>query len=202
MFPKRGLIFLLAATLATLLATDAFAGGYSVSAVGVRARSMGGAFRAVADDWSAIYYNPAGLAKIEESQLNLSLNLMSPLTAIVSVSRPAKDIRRTMLPFALTSTRSLRHLSAYRSLLPFPYLSLMTSSSSGTSIGSRRDTTPFRASCRAPTTGRTSTYWTSVQRLLPRSSTLRRTSNCTWGSASRSVVVIYIPTRCCLSRHP
>jgi long-chain fatty acid transport protein len=56
-----------------LMAIEAIAGGYSVSAVGARARSMGGAFRAVADDWSAVYYNPAGLAKIEESQLNLTL---------------------------------------------------------------------------------------------------------------------------------
>jgi long-chain fatty acid transport protein len=38
---------------------------------------MAGAFRAVADDWSAVYYNPAGLARIEQSQLNFSLGFDS-----------------------------------------------------------------------------------------------------------------------------
>ena len=33
---------------------------------------MGGAFTAVADDSSASYYNPAGLAKIKENRLELS----------------------------------------------------------------------------------------------------------------------------------
>lgn len=74
---KRVLIFSLAVLMATLLVSEAFAGGYSVSGIGVRARGMAGAFRAVADDWSAAYYNPAGLAKIEQSQLNLTLDFNS-----------------------------------------------------------------------------------------------------------------------------
>lgn len=73
MFLRRTVIFSLAFLMVALMAVEVIAGGYSVSAVGARARSMGGAFRAVADDWSAVYYNPAGLAKIEESQLNLTL---------------------------------------------------------------------------------------------------------------------------------
>ncbi|PWU21587.1 MAG: hypothetical protein C5B49_02365 [Bdellovibrio sp.] len=39
-----------------------------------RALGMGGAFVAVADDYSAIFYNPAGLARLEEGQLNLSID--------------------------------------------------------------------------------------------------------------------------------
>lgn len=74
---KRPLIFSLAVLIAALVVSEALAGGYSVSATGTRARSMGGAFRAVADDWSAVYYNPAGLASVEQSQLNLSLNFES-----------------------------------------------------------------------------------------------------------------------------
>lgn len=39
-----------------------------------RALGMGGAFVAVADDYSALFYNPAGLARMEESQVNLSMD--------------------------------------------------------------------------------------------------------------------------------
>lgn len=43
-------------------ATTAFAGGFQVTAQGARAMGMGMAWTAVADDASAVYYNPAGLA--------------------------------------------------------------------------------------------------------------------------------------------
>lgn len=49
-------------------ATGAFAGGFQVTAQGARAMGMGLAWTAVADDASAIYYNPAGLA-FEPTQL-------------------------------------------------------------------------------------------------------------------------------------
>jgi hypothetical protein len=40
-----------------------------------RALGMGDAFVAVADDYSGLYYNPAGLARREDGQLNMSLNV-------------------------------------------------------------------------------------------------------------------------------
>jgi long-chain fatty acid transport protein len=52
-----------------LFSGEIMAGGYGVSGVGIRALSMAGAFRAVADDWSAAYYNPAGLVNLLENQL-------------------------------------------------------------------------------------------------------------------------------------
>lgn len=45
-----------------LTGTTAFAGGFQVAAQGARAMGMGLAYTAVADDASAIFYNPAGLA--------------------------------------------------------------------------------------------------------------------------------------------
>jgi hypothetical protein len=41
--------------------------------VSARALGMGNAFTAVADDYAAIFYNPAGLARLEEGNLNLEL---------------------------------------------------------------------------------------------------------------------------------
>lgn len=38
-----------------------FAGGFALSGVGSRATSMAGAFRGLADDATAMYWNPAGL---------------------------------------------------------------------------------------------------------------------------------------------
>lgn len=38
-----------------------------------RALGIGGAFVAIADDYNALFYNPAGLARLEENQVNLSL---------------------------------------------------------------------------------------------------------------------------------
>ena len=54
---------LLAAQLLILLATTTiFASGVDLTGVGARATAMGGSYRAIADDWSAMYWNPAGLA--------------------------------------------------------------------------------------------------------------------------------------------
>jgi long-chain fatty acid transport protein len=51
--------------------------GYAVSGVGARALIMGGAFRAVADDWSAAYYNPAGLVNVFENQVTFGADIYS-----------------------------------------------------------------------------------------------------------------------------
>ncbi len=39
-----------------------------------RALGMGGAFTAVADDYSSLFYNPAGLARLKEAEINLGLS--------------------------------------------------------------------------------------------------------------------------------
>jgi hypothetical protein len=40
--------------------------------IGARAVSMGGAFTAVADDASAVFWNPAGLSQLTDNQIYLS----------------------------------------------------------------------------------------------------------------------------------
>lgn len=59
-----------------LSASLAFGGGFTFDGIGVKARGMGGAFRAVADDWSAAYYNPAGYARIQDNYIAANLAAM------------------------------------------------------------------------------------------------------------------------------
>jgi long-chain fatty acid transport protein len=50
-------------SLACLLATSAFGSGFLIPEQGAKASAMAGAFAATADDPSAIFYNPAGIAQ-------------------------------------------------------------------------------------------------------------------------------------------
>ncbi|MGH8004782.1 MAG: hypothetical protein ACRECJ_08670, partial [Limisphaerales bacterium] len=47
------------------------AGGYALSGVGPHANAMGGAYRALANDWSAAFWNPAGLAFQTRSEVTV-----------------------------------------------------------------------------------------------------------------------------------
>lgn len=60
MNPVRFCLLVLLAILVT--ASVAFAGGFQLNEVGARAMGMGGAFAAQANDLTALYFNPAGLA--------------------------------------------------------------------------------------------------------------------------------------------
>jgi long-chain fatty acid transport protein len=55
-----------------------YAGGLSTPGQGARALGMGGAFTAVADDGSAIYYNPAGMCQIDGTQIEAGIALIYP----------------------------------------------------------------------------------------------------------------------------
>jgi long-chain fatty acid transport protein len=54
------------------------AGGWQYSAVGARAKGLAGAYRALADDWSGIYYNPAGLAYLSHNIWNVTAETSTP----------------------------------------------------------------------------------------------------------------------------
>ncbi len=55
-----------------------FAGGFALSGVGSRATSMAGAFRALSDDATAMYWNPAGLGFMEENSVDLGGTFILP----------------------------------------------------------------------------------------------------------------------------
>jgi len=61
-----------------LLASNVSAAGLSTFSVGAKARGLGGAFRGIADDWSAAYWNPAGLAYLEGSELDFTMLVLNP----------------------------------------------------------------------------------------------------------------------------
>jgi len=52
------------------LSAGRYAGDFMMIGSGVKALGMGGAFVALADDGSAIYWNPAGLSQIRESEIS------------------------------------------------------------------------------------------------------------------------------------
>jgi len=73
--------------------------------VGARAMGMGGAYAAVSDDASAVYYNPAGLAQVRRIEWNLGVSAMEareetallseraiPATGIASAKKTASSI--------------------------------------------------------------------------------------------------------------
>ncbi len=77
-----GLAGLLVLTLA--VAAPASAAGFSIFEAGSRSTAMGGAFVAHADDLSAMFYNPAGLAKQTQKG---KLKAMAGVTLIVPTSK-------------------------------------------------------------------------------------------------------------------
>lgn len=77
-----GLSLLLAAAL--LVAGPAAAAGFSIFEAGSRSTAMGGAFVAQADDLSAMFYNPAGLAEFTEKG---KLKTMMGVTLILPTSK-------------------------------------------------------------------------------------------------------------------
>ena len=59
-----------------LLSPGLAASGFENSSVGTQGRGLAGAFRAVADDWTAAFYNPAGYALIQDNQLGGTTGLV------------------------------------------------------------------------------------------------------------------------------
>lgn len=94
-------LLLLIIILATLPCRDLRAGAYEWGGLGSRAQSMGGAFVGLSDDWTAIYWNPAGLTQLEGSGMGFAMasphpvitdkNSMSNLTAGTGDTRYQRD---------------------------------------------------------------------------------------------------------------
>ncbi len=73
--------FLLVMVMISILAFSAktvYAGNIDTFGVGAKATALGGAFSAKADDFSAMYYNPAGLVQIKKPEISLGASVVVP----------------------------------------------------------------------------------------------------------------------------
>lgn len=83
--------------------------------VGARAMGMGGAYTAVSDDISAIYYNPAGLAQIRRIEWNLGVS--------IAKAKEETFLRSESSSPALgsdTGNKTATSISSFGGVLPFP----------------------------------------------------------------------------------
>lgn len=69
--------FLIATLILLFIPQLLWASGMSLN-VGAKASALGGAFRGLADDWSACWWNPAGLAYLQKSEANSILSVIVP----------------------------------------------------------------------------------------------------------------------------
>ncbi|MCD4796794.1 MAG: hypothetical protein K8R49_06475 [Candidatus Cloacimonetes bacterium] len=68
---KRFFLSILILNVSLGLFAGRYAGDFMVIGAGVRASGMGGAFAAVADDGSAIYWNPSGIAQMRNTEIGI-----------------------------------------------------------------------------------------------------------------------------------
>ncbi len=62
-----------------LLATSLFAGDIGVTGIGARASALGTSYRALSDDWSGMYWNPAGITSIDRWNAGAAAELIAPV---------------------------------------------------------------------------------------------------------------------------
>ena len=64
-----------------LLSGSLFASGVALTGIGARATALGGNFRGAADDWSAMYWNPAGITQISGMQFGGGMEVLWPVAS-------------------------------------------------------------------------------------------------------------------------
>lgn len=67
-----------------VFASTAFAGGFQLNEHGARAMAMAGAFTGLANDPSAIYFNPAGITQLEGTNFYAGTTMILPLSSYTS----------------------------------------------------------------------------------------------------------------------
>lgn len=82
---KRNASRFMLTALLLALATAAQAAGYAVWEMGTKSSAMGGVLTASADDPTAIFFNPAGMARLDGCQATLDLTVINPYTEFSGV---------------------------------------------------------------------------------------------------------------------
>jgi long-chain fatty acid transport protein len=103
-FPAQGSIVLLSFL---LCGGPVSAGGLSTSGQGARAMSMASAFTAVADDGSAVFYNPAGISQIDGTTIEGGAAFISPELRYTTLGGATEESTKRAVAPALFFTRGL-----------------------------------------------------------------------------------------------
>jgi len=75
---KKTMKFVLIVFVSLLVSTSVYANGLNLNSNGSKALAMGGAFVGLADDFSAVYWNPAGLTQMKTTSLGVYLTDVIP----------------------------------------------------------------------------------------------------------------------------
>lgn len=76
---RRPLVALFLAGVIALASTSGlFASGVALTGIGARATALGGAYRGLANDWSGMYWNPAGLTQVKGIHFGGNLEIVAP----------------------------------------------------------------------------------------------------------------------------
>ncbi len=70
---------ILTVVMVLFIAGSVFASGVAITGIGARATALGGNFRGIANDWSAMFWNPAGLTQIEGFHFGFSTEAIMPV---------------------------------------------------------------------------------------------------------------------------
>lgn len=93
----RSRLFLIVSTL--LISANIFAGGFQLNEHGARALAMGGAFTAVANDASAIYWNGAGISFLKGTNIVFGASFIAPTSKFRGVTQDVTEYRGKNLLF-------------------------------------------------------------------------------------------------------
>ncbi len=86
-----------------LAASHLFAAGVDITGVGARAQALGGNYRAVANTWSAMYWNPAGMVFTEELTAGFSMEFLNPVVGYTAATSLAAQ------QFSATTTGEVKN---------------------------------------------------------------------------------------------
>lgn len=84
---------------ALLISTNIFAGGFQLNEHGAKALAMGGAFTAIVNDPSAIYWNGAGLSQLTGTNIMIGTSLIAPQSTFRGVTPDITKYRAKNLVF-------------------------------------------------------------------------------------------------------
>jgi long-subunit fatty acid transport protein len=88
------------------------AGSLTTSGQGARALAMGGAFTAVADDASAVYYNPAGIIQAPRTELMAGVAAGAPDVEYHARGAVQRNTRNRLAPWLFATRRLTDRLAA------------------------------------------------------------------------------------------